>query len=111
MKKHKRAQTKRPVVRILIIWAVQVVAFGMMSWLLNGVEIDNLGTAILAVVIIALLNVLLWPILSYILVPFAVLTLGLVALLLNGLMVWLAAELLPGLVWMASGPLFGWRWA
>jgi putative membrane protein len=91
-------QTTKPkasqvLLRILIIFAVQVVAFSIMTLLLDGVQVDNLGTAILVVLVIALLNAVLWPILSYILVPFAVLTLGLVALLLNGFIIWLAAQI------------------
>ena len=46
--------------------------------------------------VIGLLNAVLWPILSYFLVPFAVLTLGIGALLLNGLVVWLASLIVPG---------------
>ncbi len=84
------------VIRILLIWAIQTVALIVASLLMRGVEIANLGTGIIATAVIGLLNALLWPLLSYILVPFAVLTLGLAALLLNGLMVWLASLLVEG---------------
>ena len=87
---------KDAVVRILLIWAIQTTALIIGSLLLGGVEITNLGTAIATAAVIGLLNALLWPLLSYILVPFAVVTLGLGALLLNGLMVWLASLLVEG---------------
>jgi uncharacterized membrane protein YvlD (DUF360 family) len=83
-------------VRILIIWAIQTIALLIMAWLLRGVSVDNVSTAIVAAAVIGLLNALLWPLLSYVLVPFAVLTLGIAALLLNGFMVWVAAQLVPG---------------
>jgi len=67
-----------------------------MAFLLKGVTIDSFGTAIWAVAIIGLLNALLWPLLSFVLVPFAVLTLGIGALLLNGLFVFIAALLVDG---------------
>lgn len=78
---------------------------------LSGVQVNNLGMAVIAVLVLALLNPLLWPFLSYILIPFAGLTLGLVALLLNGLMIWLLAQIVPGFsvdgfwtaFWMALG--------
>ena len=83
----------------------------IMSFLLNGVTIDSVGTAIAAAAIIGLLNALLWPLLSFILVPFAVLTLGIGALLLNGLFVLLASQLVDGFTidgfwtafWLALG--------
>ena len=89
--------TSQAFLRFLIIWAVIVVAFILMSFVLgDSVQVDNLGTAILVVFIIAMLNSLLWPILSSVLVSFAVLTLGLVTLLLNGLIMWLVAQIIPG---------------
>jgi uncharacterized membrane protein YvlD (DUF360 family) len=67
-----------------------------MAFLLNGVTIDTFGSAIWGAAIIGLLNALLWPLLSFVLVPFAVFTLGIGALLINGAMVLLASELGDG---------------
>ena len=53
-------------------------------------------SAVLAVAVIGLLNALLWPILSYLILPFAVLTLGLASLVLNGALVLLADSLVTG---------------
>ena len=87
---------KRPVVRIVVIWAIQTVALLIMTWLMDSVEVDSLGTAVVVAAVIGLLNAFLWPLLTTILVPFAVLTLGIASLLLNGLMVWLASLIVPG---------------
>ena len=86
---------KRPLIRILIIWVIQAVALLIMAWLMDGVLVETITTALAVTAVIGLLNALLWPILSYLLVPFAVLTLGLGALLLNGLVVWLASVFVP----------------
>ena len=92
-----KPSTSQIIIRILIVFTIQVSAFAIMTFILgDGVQVDNLGAAALTVLVIALFNALLWPILSYLAVPFAVFTLGLVALLLNGFMVWLAAQILPG---------------
>lgn len=96
MKKTKTPFWKRPWVRFLLIFTVQVLAFLIMAFFMDSVYLESAITAVAAVLVIGALNALLWPILSYILVPFAVLTLGLVSLLLNGLMVWLAAQIIPG---------------
>ena len=96
MDKPKTPFLKRPIIRILVIWVIQTVALLIMAWLMDSVSVNNVGTAIIAAAVIGLLNALLWPILSYILVPFAIITLGLASLLLNGALVWLAAYIVPG---------------
>jgi uncharacterized membrane protein YvlD (DUF360 family) len=96
MEKPKRPLAKRPVVRILVIWLIETLALGIMTWLLDGLRVDNLETALLAAAVIGLLNALLWPLLSAVLLPFAVLTLGLLALVLNGVIIWLAGQIVDG---------------
>lgn len=82
--------------RILVIWTIQASALIITAVLFRGVNIADLGTAILAAAAIGLLNALLWPLLSFIIVPFAVLTLGIGSLLINGFVVWIATTLVNG---------------
>lgn len=113
MKAPKTPLAKRPLVRILVIWFIQTVALLIMAWLMDSVTIAPIGTgtALVVTAVIGLLNALLWPLLSYFLVPFAVLTLGIGALLMNGLIVWLASEFVEGFTlvnfwsafWLALG--------
>jgi uncharacterized membrane protein YvlD (DUF360 family) len=79
-----------------VIWAIQVVGLVVMAILLPGVNVDTLGTAIVAAAVIGLVNALLWPILSYLILPFAVLTLGLLSLVLNAVLLMLASALVDG---------------
>ena len=106
MKDNKWRGFLRFIVRVLIIWSIQVVALVIMAWLLSGVRVDSVGAAIVAVGILALLNALLWPLLSYIILPFAVLTLGLASLVLNGVFILLTSALVEGLhvdnLWTAT---------
>ena len=94
MKKYRN--TLRFVGRILIIWIIEVLGLLFMVWLLPGVRVDNLLTAVMAVAVIGVLNALLWPLLSYLMLPFAVLTLGLFSLVLNGVLVLLASFFVEG---------------
>jgi putative membrane protein len=106
MKTRRRSLIKHPVVRILIIGIFEVIGLLIMARLLNGLTINRLGTAIAAVAVIALLNALLWPILSRILLPFAVFTAGLFFLVLNGFIIWLASQFVDGFtvdsIWTAT---------
>jgi putative membrane protein len=101
----------RPIIRILVIWVIEVVGLLFMVWVLRGVQVDSLGTAVVAVAVIGVLNALLWPLLSYLILPFALLTLGLAALVLNGALVLLASSLVEGFhvssLWSAMGLTLG----
>ncbi len=96
MKQRRTPRSRRPITRILVIWAIQTISLIIMALIMDSVRIESLGIAIVASAVIGLLNALLWPLLSYILVPFAVMTLGLAALLLNGVLVLLASYLVDG---------------
>lgn len=68
----------------------------LLSELLAGFELDGLGSALLAALGIGLLNALLWPVLARLALPLTVLSLGFGALLLNGVLVAFAIDLVPG---------------
>lgn len=87
---------KRPLVRLLVIWIIETIALLLMVWLIDGLSVDSVVTAFAAVAVIGLLNALLWPILSYLVLPFAVLTLGLAALVMNGVIIVLASYVVQG---------------
>lgn len=106
-----RPSTWQAIKRVLVIWGISALALIIMAFLLNGVQIESIRVAIAGAAAIGLLNALLWPLLSFVLVPFAVITLGFAALLMNGLVVWFSAQLVDGLTidgfwtafWVALG--------
>ncbi len=68
----------------------------LLSEMLDGFVLDGAATALAAAASIGLLNAFVWPLLVRVALPLTVLTLGLAALVLNGLLVMLAIDLLPG---------------
>ena len=76
MKEHRRSLSRHPVFRILVIWVIQALALVILTFLISGLRVDSLAVAFVAAAVIGLMNALLWPLLSYVLLPFAVLTLG-----------------------------------
>ena len=96
MKRRKKPLTTHPAIRILIIWVIQALALLVLTFFLKGLWVDSLGVALAAAAVIGLLNALVWPLLSYVLLPFAVLTLGLLTLVLNGAVIWLAGQFVDG---------------
>ena len=57
-----------------------------------GLSVNSFETALAAAVVFGLLNAIFWPILSRLTFPFLVYTVGIGALLLNGLVIWLTSQ-------------------
>ncbi len=96
MQERRNKERLRFVLRVLVIWSIEVLGLLFMAWLLPGVQVEGLLAAVGAVAAVGVLNALLWPILSYLILPFAVLTLGLLSLVLNAGLVLLASEFVTG---------------
>jgi putative membrane protein len=77
----------------LIISAISIV---ITAYLLAGVHIKDLFTALLVAIILALLNGIVKPIVIILTIPVTILTLGLFLLVLNALMIIIAENLVPG---------------
>ena len=67
----------------------------LLSEVLDGFVLDGAPTALGAAAMIGLLNAFVWPLLARLTLPLTVLTLGIAALVLNGLLVTFAVDLLP----------------
>ncbi len=83
--------------RTVIIWFGEVLGFILISYLSVGLTINSWQTAVVVVTIIGILNLLFWPILSRIFLPFLVYTVGIGSLLLNGLMIWFVSNFVAGI--------------
>lgn len=71
--------------RFLISLALNTVALLIVNEIFSSFHIDGLGTAILASIILAILNVLLKPILIILTLPITLLTFGLFLLVINAI--------------------------
>jgi len=67
----------------------------LLSEVMDGFVLDGAPTALGAAAMIGLLNAFVWPLLARLTLPLTVMTLGLAALVLNGLLVTFAVDLLP----------------
>jgi putative membrane protein len=61
-----------------------------------GVDIANFPAALIAAVVIGFVNGFIKPVLSLLSLPITILTLGLFALVINGICFWFASILVPG---------------
>lgn len=79
----------------LIHWIVSALAILIASYLLPGVTVTLVGALVLAVVL-AVINVFIKPVLTILTLPITILTLGLFSLVINALLIMLAAAIVPG---------------
>jgi uncharacterized membrane protein YvlD (DUF360 family) len=82
--------------RVLVLWLLTALAFLVLSAIVPGIGVPRLGTALLTTATIALLNTLLWPVLIRVALPLTILTFGLASLVINGLIITLALEIVEG---------------
>jgi len=80
----------------LLTWLITAVSLLIISALRLGIEIKGLGTALVAALVLGVLNAVVRPILGFLALPITILTLGLFALVLNALMIMLMAALVKG---------------
>jgi uncharacterized membrane protein YvlD (DUF360 family) len=77
--------------RLLVMWVLNAIGLTIGAAIVPGVTLDSFGWALLAAALLGIMNALLWPALIRVALPITAWTLGLGALALNGLFVWLAA--------------------
>ena len=77
---------KHSIKRSLIVFIGNVLGLYLISFFGLGVEADYLDDILLLVLFISILNSLLWPLLTRILMPFFVITFGMGSLILNGVL-------------------------
>ena len=82
--------------KIVIRWLLLAAALLLVAHLYPGVQVTSFTSAMIAALVLGLLNALLRPILVLLTLPVTVLTLGLFLFVINALMFYFAASLLSG---------------
>ncbi len=81
---------------ILITWIASTIVILIAAYILPGVHVENFWTALLVALVLGILNALVRPLLFLLTLPITILTLGLFTIVINALMVLLAAAIVPG---------------
>lgn len=78
-------------------WVLSALALYIVSQIVPGVRVTDFPSAMIAVIVIALVNMFVKPILFLLTLPVTILTLGLFTFVLNALLLMLAGAISPGL--------------
>ena len=82
--------------KLLLKWLLSAAALLAVTYIYGGVTVASFGTAMVAALIIGLLNMLVRPILVILTIPVTLITLGLFLFVINALMFWAASGLVGG---------------
>lgn len=83
--------------KLIVRWMLLAAALLLVASVYDGVEVAGYGAAMIAALVLGLLNTLVRPLLVILTLPVTVVTLGLFLFVINAAMFWAAAELLDGL--------------
>jgi putative membrane protein len=92
--------------RLLLHWILSAIALLLVSHLVPGFQVRGLIPALIAAVVIGLLNATVGLFLKIITFPLSILTLGLFLLVINGIMILVASAIVPGFHVSGLGPAF-----
>ena len=81
---------------LLIHWAISAASLAAVAYLFPGIEVSGLGAALIAPIVIGLINATLGLVLKIVTLPLSIFSLGIFWLVINALMLQLAAFLVPG---------------
>jgi putative membrane protein len=81
---------------LLLRWAVNAAALLLVAYLYPGVTVESFFAALIAALVLGLVNAVIRPILIVLTLPATLVTLGLFIFVINALLFWFVAEIVQG---------------
>ncbi|MBP0624547.1 MULTISPECIES: phage holin family protein [Cupriavidus] len=82
--------------RLLVVWIINAVSLFVLPYIIPSIHIKSFGSAMLAALVLGLVNTLIRPILVILTLPVTLLTLGLFIFVINALLFLFVGNLLSG---------------
>jgi putative membrane protein len=83
-------------VSLLLHWIISALSLMIVAYIFPGIQLQGMGAALIAPIVIGLINATIGLIVKIITLPLTILTLGIFWLIINALMLQLAAAIVPG---------------
>lgn len=84
------------VLRLLVVWLINALALIAVAYLMPSITVSSFGAALVAALVLGLVNAVVRPVLVLLTLPVTVLTLGLFIFVINGLLFWMVGTWLEG---------------
>ena len=81
---------------LIIRWFINALALMLVAYLYSGVQVTGIIPALIAALVLGLVNAVIRPVLVILTLPVTLLTLGLFIFVINALLFWLVAEIVKG---------------
>lgn len=91
---------------LVVHWFLNALGLVIVAHLVPGFRVASFGTALLAAIVVGLVNATLGLLLKIVTLPLTIVTFGLFLFVINALMLRFAASLVPGFVVAGFGPAF-----
>lgn len=85
-----------PLARLIVLWLINSLALLTVAYVLPGIVVADFTTAMIAAVVLGLVNAFIRPVLILLTLPVTLLTLGLFIFVINGLLFWMVGSWLQG---------------
>ena len=82
--------------RLLVVWLINTLALIAVAYLMPSIQVSSFGAALIAALVLGLVNAIVRPVLVLLTLPVTILTLGLFIFVLNGLLFWMVGAWLEG---------------
>jgi putative membrane protein len=82
--------------KLLLVWVINAVALLAVAYVMPGIGVADFTTALIAAVVLGLVNAVIRPILILLTLPATIITLGLFIFVINGLLFWFVGSYLQG---------------
>jgi len=83
-------------INLAIRWILLALSLILVAWIVPGIAINGFFAALLAALVIGIVNILIRPIVVALTLPINLLTLGLFTFVINALLLMLVAAIVPG---------------
>lgn len=83
--------------RLIFKWLAFSLIIMFVAWLIPGINIENFWVAMIAAVVIALINTIIKPILMLLTLPINIMSLGFFTLVINAILFMFVAYVVPGI--------------
>ena len=84
------------VLRLIVVWLINAVALIAVAYLMPSISVSSFGAALVAALVLGLLNAVVRPVLVLLTLPVTVLTLGLFIFVINALLFWAVGSWIQG---------------
>ncbi|HWM41057.1 MAG TPA: phage holin family protein [Burkholderiales bacterium] len=84
------------ILRLALVWLINAVALIAVAYLMPSISVSSFGAALVAALVLGLINAVVRPVLVLLTLPVTILTLGLFIFVLNGLLFWMVGTWLEG---------------